>query len=349
VGSEPLQWLFEQTARAWAHASARRHAWRGLALYAVDGSTLNVADSDENREHFGLVPSHRGASAYPHVRLAAVMALRSHLLAAAQMGPYEVSEHKLCEPLWAEIPDQSLTIMDRGFLASNLLHGLQREGAQRHWLLRAKSNTKWTVVRSLGRNDQLVELAVSWLSRDRDPSLPPTLLARAIAYRSPKSRAQQWLLTSLVNPTAYPAREVVTLYRERWEIELGYDEVKTHLLEREETIRSRTIDGVYQEVWGILVAYNLVRLEMERIAAEADVAPSRISFVTALRFIRDEWSWCAVASPGAIPARLQRLRDRIKSFILPARRTKRSCPREVKIKMSNYPRKRRGPEQEAAK
>jgi hypothetical protein len=141
----------------------------------------------------------------------------------------------------------------------------------------------------------------------------------------------------------------VTLYRERWEIELGYDEVKTHLLEREETIRSRTIDGVYQEVWGILVAYNLVRLEMERIAAEADVAPSRISFVTALRFIRDEWSWCAVASPGAIPARLQRLRDRIKSFILPARRTKRSCPREVKIKMSNYPRKRRGPEQEAAK
>ena len=37
----------------WAHASAVRHRWRGLALYAVDGTTLRVPDSDENREHFG--------------------------------------------------------------------------------------------------------------------------------------------------------------------------------------------------------------------------------------------------------------------------------------------------------
>jgi hypothetical protein len=349
VGAEPLEWLFEQTAARWAHESARVHAWRGLALYALDGSTLNVADSDENRKHFGLVSSHRGASAYPHVRLAALMALRSHLLAAAQFGAFEVSEHELCEPLWPQIPDESLTIMDRNFLASNLLHDLQRDGAQRHWLLRAKSNTRWTLVHSFGRSDKLVELAVSWHSRDKDPTLPRTLLARAIAYRAPKSRAQQWLLTSLVDPKAYPAAEVVALYGERWEIEIGYDEVKTHLLEREETIRSRTVEGVYQELWGILVAYNLVRREMERIAQEAGVPPVRISFVTALRYIRDEWSWCAVASPGTIPARLQRMRQRIQSFILPPRRNKRSCPREVKIKMSNYARKRRGPEQGAAK
>ena len=349
VGAEPLEWLFEQAGARWAHESARRHAWRGLALYALDGSSLNVADSDENRGHFGLVTAGRGASGYPQVRVAVLMALRSHLLAAAQCGPYQVSELELCEPLWPQIPDESLTIMDRNFLRWTLLYDVVREGAQRHWLLRAKTNTKWTVVRSFGRSDKLVELAFSWHSRAQDPTLPRTLLARAIGYRSPKSRAQQWLLTSLLVPRAYPAAELVALYGERWEIELGYDEMKTHLLEREETIRSRTVEGVYQELWGILLAYNLVRLEMEKIAQEADVPPVRISFVTALRFIRDEWSWCAVASPGAIPARLQRMRQRIKAFVLPARRTKRSFPRAVKIKMSNFPRKRRTSEQGAAK
>ena len=45
VGAEPLERLFDMCARKWAHASARRHAWRGLAMYGVDCSTLRVADS----------------------------------------------------------------------------------------------------------------------------------------------------------------------------------------------------------------------------------------------------------------------------------------------------------------
>jgi hypothetical protein len=69
--------------------------------------------------------------------------------------------------------------------------------------------------------------------------------------------------------------------------------------------------GVEQELWGVLLAtYNLARLEMDRIAEEANVAPVRISFVTAMRFIRDEWSWGAVASPGSIPKKLRKMRQR---------------------------------------
>ena len=53
------------------------------------------------------------------------------------------------------------------------------------------------------------------------------------------------------------------LYHERWELELGYDEIKTDLLDHEEAIRGQKPDGVRQELWGILLAYNLVRLEMD--------------------------------------------------------------------------------------
>jgi hypothetical protein len=84
---------------------------------------------------------------------------------------------------------------------------------------------------------------------------------------------------------------------------------------------------------------------MERIAEEADVEPVRVSFVTALRYIRDEWFWlCGTRSPGAIPRHLRAMRENIKRFILPLRRSERVYPRAVKIKMSNYPlnRRRRG-------
>ena len=116
-----------------------------------------------------------------------------------------------------------------------------------------------------------------------------------------------------------------------------------------EAIRSRSPDTVNQELWGLLLAYNLVRLEMERIADETGVAPTRISFVAALRLIINEWSWSTITtSPGAIPRHLSDLRDKIRVFVLPERRSDRVQPRAVKLKMSNYARKRPSPPRRGA-
>jgi hypothetical protein len=99
---------------------------------------------------------------------------------------------------------------------------------------------------------------------------------------------------------------------------------------------------VRQELWGIAIGYNLVRREMERVATKAGVAPNRISFVGALVYFRETLSW--MRGPrlalGTIPKSLQRLENNLKRLILPPRRKERAYPRAVKVKMSNYPRKR---------
>lgn len=342
LGEAPLAWLFEHTAEQWAHDSARQHAWRGLSLYAVDGTTLRVADSDENREHFGLANGgHRGDSGYPLVRMNALVAIRSHLLAAANFGPYNKSEKYYAEALWERIPNHSLTIVDKNYQAAKILLGIEEDGRDRHYLIRAKKNSKWEVAQSFGRFDKLVEIKVSGHARRQDDMLPKTYYARAISYRHPKSKERQWLLTSMTDADKYPSAEIVALYHERWEIELAYGEVKTQLLDRKETIRSQTVAGVRQEIWGILITFNLIRLEMERIAAEADVPPNRVSFSAAMHHIRVEWEFCAIGTPGTIPKKLRRIREQVMQFVLPERRSERSYPRAVKVKMSNYPKKRR--------
>jgi hypothetical protein len=120
---------------------------------------------------------------------------------------------------------------------------------------------------------------------------------------------------------------------------LGYDEIKTELLDPRESIRSKKPDGVEQEIWGLLLAYNLVRLYMQRVGAIAKVPPTRISFVAALRFIREEW-WMdsqPTIDVAEVPRHLQRLAAQLSRFVLPERRPERAYPRAVKIKMSNYP------------
>jgi hypothetical protein len=345
VGSEPVRWLFERSASVWSTRSAEAHEWRGLKLYGIDGSTVRVPDTPENREAFGGQSGREGSeSGYPMVRVAALMVLRSHLLAACNFGSYGANEIQYAKPLLDAIPSKSLTILDRGFFGARFLLEIEGTG-NRQWLTRARSDLKFRVIKKFGRGDDLVEIKVSAHARRQDPSLPETWHMRAVRYRR-KGFSPQLLLTSLRDPNEYPAAELADLYHERWELELGYDEIKTELLDREETIRSRKPEGVRQELWGILLAYNLIRLEMARIAEEADVAPTRISFVEAMRLIRDEWEWLTVTSPGAIPKRLETMRRNVKRYVLPPRRS-RNFPRAVKIKMSSYDRKR--PEVERGK
>jgi hypothetical protein len=342
LGDEPLAYLFSVTADAWAATSARRHAWRGLALYGADGTTLRVADSPENREAFGAqgAGADRGVSGYPLVRLVALMSVRSHLLSAVRFGSYKTGEPTLAHQLWRELPDDSLTIVDRNFLVADELTHLESSGRNRHWLTRAKKQTRLRVIEQLGSGDTVVEIELSAATRKRTPGLPPTWRARAIHYQK-KGFQPSVLLTSLLDAKRFPAKELIELYHERWELEISYDEVKTHMLDRQESIRSRTVAGVHQELWGIAIAYNLVRLEMERAADEFGVPPTRISFVYALSLIQNELRFASAqrAAPGAVPKNLAQMRANMTRLVLPPRRD-RTYPRAVKLKMSNYPRKR---------
>lgn len=217
------------------------------------------------------------------------------------------------------------------------------DGAKnRHWLIRAKTRVRRRTVEKLGKGDELVELSVSSEARRKDPTLPKTYVARLIDYQRPGFGPQK-LITSLTDTRRYPSAAIVALYHERWELELGYDEIKTELLDRRESIRSKSPDGIEQEIWGLLLSYNLVRLCMQRVAKLAKLPPTRISFITALRFIREEWILDSLpnVSVGAIPRHMKRMAEQLARFILPERRSERRYPRAVKIKMSNYPRKRR--------
>lgn len=344
LGCEPLAVLFGETAQRWAGEAADALRWRGLAVYGVDGTAMLVADTADNELVFGRPANARSAGAYPQLRLVALMVLRTHLLADLVPGSYHTGEQRLAQDLWRRLPDQCVVVVDKGFINYLVFHSIQTQGVQRHWLCRAKSNLKWRGVRRLGPHDDLVEIAINRSLRTQHPELPDVLSVRAIHYQRRGFRPQI-LLTSLLDPTAYPAAAIVGLYHERWELELGFDEVKTHALERLETLRSKSPQRVLQELWGLAIAYNLVRLEMLQVAERLKLPPARISFRHSLMLIRTFLLSAWLASPGVLPTRLALLHQEIALLVLPTRRPRRYA-REVKIKMSNYRKKappKRGP------
>jgi len=342
VGVEPMKLLFETTARHWAWEGAQTDRWKGLMVLGADGSTMRVPDSPENRKEFRLPPGAGHSAGYPQVRVAVLMALRSRLWMDFDFADNRTAEGPLTWPLIQRVPDQSVTVLDGYFGNYFQLQALRLNGKSRHWLLRAKKNARWRQVKRLGPGDDLVELELPPAVRRAHPEQPSSFLVRLIRYRRKGFRGRI-LMTSLIDSEAYPASEIVELYHERWELELGYDELKTHTLEQEEAIRSQTPDHVRQELWGMAIAYNLVRREMDQLARARKLPPRRISFRTSLMLIRDLFVWAATASPGSLPKMIQRMRVDMNQLILPPRRSERCYPRQVKVVWSGYKRNNRHP------
>ena len=340
LGKEPIRWLFHTVAQHWAVPEPTM-GYRGMALYAIDGTSMRVPDSDENFAHFGKhgSPNGSGDSGYPQLRMATLMELGSRLICDAEFAPSTTSEYELAWPLWDQIPNHSLTILDRGFINYRALAKLLGEGKDRHLLLRLKSTTRCRQMKELPDGTAHCVLQIPTLVRRQYPDLPEELPFRVIAYQNPGGEPSR-LLTSLRDETMYPAAELIQLYHDRWEIELGYDEVKIHMLERKESLRSQKVEGVQQEVWGLLLTYNLIRREMLLAARAHEVSPRRMSFRSSLLWIRTFWLTAARIAPGTIPRHLGELRSSLQLLVLPPRRTERRYPRHVKIKMSNFKRNR---------
>jgi IS4 transposase len=58
---------------------------------------------------------------------------------------------------------------------------------------------------------------------------------------------------------AYPSGEIVDFYVHRWEIELGYREMKQHILKSRFTLRRNLLELINQELLSLILAYNLIR------------------------------------------------------------------------------------------
>jgi len=338
LGEGPLEDLFGLTAVQWGMESGNRLRWKGLMVLGVDGSQLPVPDTKENRREFEGPTIGTRTAGYPKLRIIGLMVLRSHVLLDFACAGYGTGELTMAKPLLEKVPPNSLTILDRYYPSYNMLYRVQAKGEGRHWLVRGRrwngGGRNWRFIKTLAPGDTLVKIRASDTAREDYPDCPD-ILARAIRYKK-KGFRPNVLLTSLLDPGAYPAEEIVGMYHERWELEVGYDEIKTHALERLETIRSKTPELVRQEVWGLAIAYNLVRREMDQMAVRWKLPPRRISFQWSLRYIRDLFAWAATASPGSLPKMVERMRLDLRHAILPERRTDRKYPRWVKKAESKY-------------
>jgi hypothetical protein len=335
LGADPVEWLFRKTGTQWGAERYDDNAWHDLQVFAVDGALLRTPDTPELRDHFGSgnTPSDR-QTPFPMLRLVALMNVRSHVILDAQLSPYRRSEMRLADEFLQQIPDHSVTLFDKGFWGAELLSSLSSAGTNRHWLIPAKKGLVCEEVARYSQHDRLVRMKVSPQARKRNPALPSHWEVREVSYEV--QGKVKTVMTSLPAKT-YNTETVAKLYQERWEIELGFRDIKSSMQQNAMTLRSKKIELIYQEVWGLLLAYNVIRREASQAAVAFGRAPSDIRFKPVCQYIAVQLIVMAAANPiSATGRRLAELRAGIGGLFLD-HRPRPSRPRTVKISKTRFP------------
>ncbi len=297
LGAEPVEMLFRRVARPLAAPESPGCWLAGRRLVAIDGTTLDVADSEANDEFFGRPGVNKGErSAFPQARVVAVGECGTRAIIDAEIGVYTIGENTLATALCDRLEPGMLVLADRGFCGYPLWQRAQATGADLLW--RAKSDMKPRHVETLDDGTWLAELRPGGnAGRDAEP-----LTIRVIEYTIDDGRDNDTvyrLFTTILDPDEATATELAAAYAQRWEIETSFGELKTHQRGSHVVLRSKSPPLVLQEIWGHLCCHYAIRTLMFEAAATAEIDTDRVSFTAALRIVRRSISQARDFSPSA--------------------------------------------------
>jgi hypothetical protein len=333
IGAAPLRFLFDLLRGPAAAPRERGAWWRGLLVCAIDGTTMTVADSPANLTRFTKQAGNHGGTGYPQARLLALVACGTRTLIDAVFGPITAGETIYAADLLRSLRAGMIMLADRNFAAGAL--AAQIAAARAEFLIRVKTGRCAPKLPVLARCPDR-----SYLSRFGGVPVRVIDAQITIATSAGRRTGSYRLATTLLDPGRYPAAELIRLYHQRWEIETAYFELKSTILGGR-VLRARTPAGIDQEIYALLITYQLLRTAMTDATASAPgTDPDRASFTIALQAARDQLICAAGVITGTATGPTGTIGRHVLASLLPARRL-RASPRVVKRAISKY--QARGP------
>lgn len=317
--------------------------WQGLRLVAVDGTGLSMPDTAVNQAVWPQSRSIAPGRGFPELKLVGLFSLASGALLGWVEGNRRNSEQRLWQGLWPLLCKGDLVLGDRGFdsylnLAMVPLHGA-------HLLVKMTSLRKphWEAGRRLGPDDQLQQWRrprrPDWCSPEQWAEVPQEITVRMIRRHlsCPGFRTTTLtVVTTLLDPVAYPADELIELYRQRWQVELRLRDIKQTL--GMAVLASKSPEQIRKELAMYTICYNLLRALMVEAAHHTRVPLARLSFKATVEQLC-HWH-CLFTQPLGSAAARQRLLHRFYLALASApnpHRPNRQQPRQCKRRTQRYP------------
>jgi len=337
----------EKALSATAQAAERRSGSGGQLgkrpVKVVDGSTTQLPDTAGNQKRYPQPTGQKPGCGFPMLRFVALLSLNSGAILQVMMDSLRSHDLRLFRRLWQYLQSGDIVLGDRAFGEYSTLAQLPQRGVDVVARLHQKRRVDFRKAKRLAKGDGLfcwtkgcqqsdLSTAAQW---QRMPVQITVRLIRFTATLRGFRHRRVTLVTTLLDPQLYPAREIIALYARRWSLELCFRDLKTTM--GMETLRCQSPEMAQKELLAYLVAHNLIRCVMAQAVARYSVELERISFKGSLDALR-QYS-AAMAQARNPKLRRQLWEDLLRNLardLVPLRPNRRE-PRAVKRRPKAYP------------
>ena len=284
--------------------SAQERLFFGHRVLLADGLCVSMPDTPQLREHFGYPAGQKPGLGFPIAKLLMLLDVSTGLIRRVVMNPYRTHEASQVVKVHPDLMPGDILVADRGFCSFVHLALLMAQNC--HALFRAHQRLAWDftaqvkykalslqalIVRSLGRDDRLVVYRKPkgrplWMSPEDFAAMPEEITVRELRYHVHQAgfRSRRiMLVTTLLDAHTYPRDELARLYGLRWRIETNFKHLKTTL--GMAVLKGKSVPIIEREILAYVLVFNLLQSEIRRAAAAQHVAPERIGFLDAVRWL----------------------------------------------------------------
>lgn len=232
--------------------------WKGMRLWAADGTGFRLPDEEWLGEEFGWHGNQHNR--VPSSRLLAHYDLLNQIVTAVQFHTRHVAETVMAQRSIAQIPKDVCTIYDRGHASHTIPYLHQHYGS--HCIIRMPVGFSKTIKNFVasGKKEQIITEKLSYKSRMIINELGiPVNVQTLITYRLVRvvlpGGEIEVLLTTLTDTKRFKHAFFAEIYGKRWGVETCFFVIKSFL--ELTNFSAYTVNNCWGDIYAHFIHYNL--------------------------------------------------------------------------------------------
>lgn len=213
IKPEALKELFVATSTHFYTNKFKKY--RGYRVCAIDGSDLNLPNTESLLEYFGSEKFNNGI--HPQAQLSCLYDVLNHVTLDAYIEPFNSNERVMAlrhlDYLSEQRTDNELLLMDRGYPSEELLLSMERSRFK--YVMRTSKDNFFKEIRDAKGHDEIIT---------RKCKNGNVLAIRVVTVTLPDGKTET-LITNIMDES-FSKEDFLKIYHMRWGIETKYNDLK---------------------------------------------------------------------------------------------------------------------------
>jgi len=321
--------------------------YKGYIILIVDGTTLELPNNNELKEHYGLQEGQKGSVGRVRAKGLGIYDPLNDIMITSRIDPYEVSEKKQIEDELDNIlklyeNDKILLVLDRYYFGISFINKLEKKGFK--YVIRMKISAYKKEKNEMKTNDEEVMLKVrtnSVFYAETEEEKQELKKLKEVKTRIIKTKLENGVeehLSTNLSKAELSEEEGKEIYHGRWKIETAFDVIKNKL--KMENFSSYKVIGIEQEFYAQMLLYNMVE-DIEKDGGEVTKKNKKKDYQYKINknvmvgILKEEFIKIFVTDGRKTEEKLKDFLDEVKQYLVEIK-PNRSYPRKRMHSMNKY-------------